>query len=162
MPEVIGDEERLNRAVGSLRNFIRDKKELNHLLAGNYESSDDELKQAIMSALLDFNMSPPIIQHWTLANHPNKALLIQAAAIQAVQSSGLWHSREHMPSSDGGTSADDHNKAGEYSGWVERFYADYERKKSDLKMALNIEQALNGQGLASEYGAYGFAYGYWW
>jgi hypothetical protein len=131
----ISDEERWTRAVRSLRTYIRDKRELNRLLLGNFESNDPELRQALVQALMDWNMTPPHIGAVGLGNHPNKFLLIQGAAIQALSSAGIWHSREHMPSSDGGTSADDHAKAGEYGAWIERFTQEYERKKSDLKTA---------------------------
>jgi hypothetical protein len=156
------DQQRLERAVRSLRTLIRDKKELNQLLLGNFESSDEEMRQAIISALMDWNMSPPMIRMVTLATHPNKHLLLQKAAVEILQSAGIWHSREHMPSSDGGTSGDDHAKAGEYSGWIERYAQDYERKKSDLKMALNIAMAYNGMGLASEYSGMLAIYGEYW
>lgn len=81
--------------------MLRDKRELNRLLAGQLETRDEELKQAIMHALLDWNRSPPHIGNYTLATHPNKFLLLQYAAIQVLISAGVWHSREHMPSSDG-------------------------------------------------------------
>ncbi len=72
-----------------------------------------------------------------------------------------------MPSSDGGTSGDDHAKAGEYSAWIDRLSAEYERKKSDLKTQLNITAAINGgMGMSSEYASIadglGNIYGYTW
>ncbi len=158
----INDEERLRRAAVSLRNMIRDKKVLNQLLLGNYETSDEEMKQAIVVALVDWNGSPPILNMVTLANHPRKDLLLQKAAVECLTSSGIWHSREHMPSADGGTSADDHAKAGEYSGWIQRYYDDYERKKSDFKTALNIQMAYGQMGLASEYSGSLALYGETW
>lgn len=162
MVQLLNDEERLERAARSLRNMIRDKRELNHLLAGQLETRDEELKQAIMHALLDWNRSPPHIGNYTLATHPNKFLLLQYAAIQVLISAGIWHSREHMPSSDGGTSADDHAKFSEYQGWIQNYYADYERKKSDEKTADNIAAAYGNMGLPSEYGATMYIYGEWW
>lgn len=147
----ISDEERMRRAVITLRNMIRDKSELNRLLLGSPESNEPELRQCIIMALIDWNQTPPILAATTLLNHPNKFLLLQCAAIQALISAGIWHSREHMPSSDGGTSGDDHAKAAEYGAWIDRYQADYERKKSDLKTAINITQALNGMGVRSEY-----------
>jgi hypothetical protein len=156
------DQQRLERAVRSLRNYIRDKKELNSLLLGNFETSDEEARQAVISALIDWNSTPPLIQPVSLASHPNKQLLIQCAALECLQSSGIWHSREHMPSADGGTSGDDHAKASEYSGWIERLYSNYERKKSDLKLALNIQEALTGMALASEYAGSLAIYGEFW
>lgn len=162
MAEAINDEERLRRAVSSLRNMIRDKKQLNQLLLGNYETSDDEMRQAIYVALMDWNQSPPVLQPVTLGAHPRKDLLLAKAAIECLTSAGIWHSREHMPSADGGTSADDHAKAGEYSGWIERLNADYERKKSDLKCAMNIQQAYGCMGVASEYSGSLALYGESW
>lgn len=147
----INDEERMRRAVNTLRNFIRDKSQLNRLLMGTQESDDAELRQCIVMALIDWNGTPPLIPQTDLANHPNKFLLMIGAAIQALISAGIWHSREHMPSSDGGTSGDDHAKAAEYGAWIERYQADYERKKSDMKTAINISLALSGQGVSSEY-----------
>lgn len=163
MSEVLNDQERLERAVKSLRNMIRDKRSLNRLLNGEEESSNEELRQCIIQALQDWNMSPPLIGAVTLGNHPNKHLLLIGAAIQALTSAGIWHSREHMPSSDGGTSADDHAKAAEYSGWISRYVEEYERKKGDLKTTLNIAAALGNMPVPSEYGMSGFSlYGELW
>lgn len=162
MTATINDEERLLRAVRSLRNMIRDKRVLNVLLLGQYETNDDEMRQAIVISLVDWNQSPPILQPVGLGSHPNKFLLLQKAAIECLTGAGMWHSREHMPSGDGGTSADDHAKASEYSGWIERLNAEYERKKSDLKTAMNIQQAYGQMGLASEYSGSLAIYGELW
>jgi hypothetical protein len=161
MAEALNDKERLDRAVKSLRNFLRDKRQLNRLLQGNEESTNEELRQCIIEALMDWNTTPPVIGTVKLENHPNKVMLIQGAAIRAMTSAGIWHSREHMPSNDGGTSAADHAKAGEYSGWIERLTQEYERKKSDFKTQQNISAALTGMGSPSEYSMYE-VYGEYW
>jgi len=162
MPEQLTDDERLNRAVKSVRNYLRDKVELNRLLGGQFESNDEEIKQALMHALMDWNTSPPFLTPVSLSTHPAKNLLVQAAAVHAIQSSALWHSREHMPSSDGGTSADDHAKASEYGAWLDRLTTEYERKKGDIKVAQNITAALVGMGVPSEYSSYYYVFGQWW
>jgi hypothetical protein len=156
------DLQRLERAVRSLRNMIRDKKELNTLLLGRFESSDEECRQAIIAALIDWNATPPVLQPVSLGSHPNKPLLLKKAALELLAEAGLWHSREHMPSADGGTSGDDHAKAGEYSGWIQRYETDYERKKSDQKAAQNIQEALGNMSLASEYAGGLAVYGEMW
>lgn len=147
----LSDDERMRRAVNTLRNMIRDKPQLNRLLLGNVESDDAEMRQCIIMALIDWNQTPPILGAVGLSDHPNKFLLMQSAAIQALISAGIWHSREHMPSSDGGTSGDDHAKAAEYGAWVERYQAEFERKKADFKTSLNISAALTNMGCRSEY-----------
>lgn len=148
------EKERLLRAVKSLRTYLRDKRELNRLLLGQYESSDEDLRMAIIHALMDWNTTPPHTGNTRLSNHPAKHLLIEGAAIEALKTARLWHSREHMPSSDGGTSADDHAKAGEYDVMIDRLTQDYERKKGDYKTAQNITAALGNQGAPSEYSFY--------
>jgi hypothetical protein len=152
----LSDDERLKRAIQALRTMIRDKKQLNRLLLGHFETDDAELEQCLMSAVMDWNMTPPFLAGVTLATHPNKYLLLQCAALEALRQAGIWHSREHMPSADGGTSGDDHAKAGEYSAWIDRFAQEYERKKLDQKMAQNIAEALGTGGVPSEYGTYGW------
>lgn len=149
----LNDEERMKRAVRSLRNMLRDKKEINRLLGHEYESSDEELRFAILHSLMDWNTTQPPLGIVSLTNHPSKVLLLQGAAIQVMTSAGIWHSREHMPSSDGGTSGDDHAKAQEYSGWIERHKDEYERKKGDLKLMMNVSASLGNMSIPSEYGA---------
>jgi hypothetical protein len=155
-------DERLNRATRSLRHFIRDKQELNRLLLNRNESSDEELKQCLCQAIMDWNGSPPPLPIVDLASHPNKYLLLQCAAYMALTGAGIWHSREHMPSQDGGTSADDHAKASEYSGWIGTLYQDYEQKKEKQKISMNLMSAINGQGIPSEYGQTFYYGGEYW
>lgn len=162
MPAEISDDERMTRAMQSLRNMIRDKRQLNRLLMGQFETQNEELRQCIVAAIMDWNTSPPLIGGINLATHPNKFLLLQKAAVEALTSAGIWHSREHMPSADGGTSADDHAKANEYSAWIDRYNQEYERKKSDLKMAMNVAAALGDMGVMSEYGLLQSYYGVFW
>lgn len=152
----LSQEERLRRAVTCLRYFIRDRRELNRLLLGQFESSDEECRMAIALAIDDWNNTPPPIGRVTLATHPAKYLLILQAAIIALRGALIWHAREHMPSQDGGTSADDHDKVASYDAILARLQDDYEKKKTDLKVAQNIAAALTQQGAPSEYSYYYF------
>jgi hypothetical protein len=138
-------------AVRRTRLYIRDTKELNKLLGGKYESDDQSVRQAIMDALWDWNISNPPIASVLLQTHPAPHLLIRKAAIELLKSAGIWHSREHLPSQDGGTSADDHAKIGEYSQWLQYLDADYERKKTDLKVSINIQDSYGGVGSEYDY-----------
>jgi hypothetical protein len=162
MPEQLTDEDRIRRAVQSVRNYIRDRRELNRLLNGQFENTDEEIITAIFSALEDFNESPFLLAKWTLANHPRKGLLVMRAAADVVRSATLWHMREHMPSSDGATSADDHAKSSEYMAWVDRILNEYETKKVEYKTATNIAWALSGQSVPSEYSTLGYWSGVYW
>lgn len=139
--------------IQRIRIYIRDTKELNKLLGNKFESDDPAIRQAIIDAVNDWNISQPPLTPIDLRTHPAKLLLIKRACIELVKSAMLWHSREHMPSQDGGTSADDHAKFSEYSSWVQMVEPEYERKKTELKVSQNVAQCWGG--LASEY-SYGW------
>jgi len=138
-------------AIRRVRSYIRDTKELNKLLGGKYESDNTQIKQALMDALWDWNISNPPLESVTLQRHPAPHLLIRKASLDLLKSAGIWHSREHLPSSDGGTSADDHAKIGEYSQWISVMEADYEKKKTDLKEQINIKNCYGGVGSEYDY-----------
>jgi hypothetical protein len=139
--------------INRVRIYIRDSKELNKLLGNKFESDDTAVRQAIIDAINDWNISQPPLTPIDLRTHPAKLLLVRKACVELMKSAMIWHSREHMPSQDGGTSADDHAKFAEYSQWIGMIEADYETKKSALKVSMNVAQCFGG--LASEY-SYGW------
>ena len=138
-------------AIRRVRNYIRDTKELNKLLGGKYENDNSQITQALQDAVWDWNISQPPLPAITLRTHPAPHLAIRKASIELLKAAGIWHSREHLPSSDGGTSADDHAKIGEYSQWIQFIEADYEKKKSDLKVTINIANSYGGVGSEYDY-----------
>ena len=156
IPE-LSEKERWRRAVGCVRRKLRDYPGANRLLGGVAESKEEEIVQALSEALLDWNTAPPPLGQVDLRTHPAKHLLILKASALLLEAAGIWHSRERMPSSDGGTSADDHDKAAEYSAWIAGMTNEYERKRDDFKVQQNINQSLGSMGVRSEYG---FFYGY--
>lgn len=149
-------DETIKRAAEVLRVYLKDTPETNKLLGGKYENDPMALQQCIWMALDDWNTTPPFINPTSLAAHPAKSLLIKGAAIEALRSAGIWHSREHMPSSDGGTSADDHDKAGAYGGWIGNLQQEYQVGKLNVKKAINMASAFGGY--FSEYFISGVGY----
>ena len=147
--------EPIEKAQEYLRMYLKDTPQYNKLLGGKYENEPAFLRHCILYALNDWNSTPPPIASVGLTNHPSKYLLIEGAALIALRSAGIWHSRERMPSSDGGTSADDHAKYSEYQGWIQQQYADYERKKLDIKKSINMANAFGD--FASEYAGYRYS-----
>lgn len=145
------EQERYNRAIQCVRLYIRDKKEINRLLLGNFESTDLDIRMALTMAIDDWNTTPPNLGRVTIKNHPAKTLMLLFTVYHVVRGAIMWHAREHMPSSDGGTSADDHAKFAEYTAWNEALKSDYEQKKGDFKAAQNISAALQEMGVSSEY-----------
>jgi len=127
----------MDKAVGRLRKFLRDIDELNKLLEGK-ESTDSQLRMAIEDALDDWNSTPPLITAATLENHPSPRLLLRGAAIEVLNSAGIFYSRNRLNYSDGGITVAVFDRAQDYQAWANRFVQDYENKKNQIKKAINV------------------------
>lgn len=146
----------IKKATEVLRTYIKDTPQLNKLLGGKYENDPAAAELCIWMALDDWNATPPPIPATGLKSHPAKSLLIKCAALECLRSAGIWHSREHMPSTDGGTSADDHAKFGEYSNWINNMAQEYQTGKLNVKKSINMAMAFGGY--FSEYYVSGVGY----
>lgn len=145
------DEDRARQqARRFLRLFLNDTPELNRLIRQE-ESDDPKLDLAISMAIDDFNITPPLLQNHTVSNFPSLYLLIYGASIQTLRSAGILQSRNELVYSSGGVSVRIFDKTQHYQSWIAMFVAEYERKKANYKLSLNINNALAG-GVQSEYG----------
>ena len=91
-----------------------------------------------------------MMQNQSITNFPSLYLLIYGATIQVLRSAGILQSRNELVYSSGGVSVRIFDKTQHYQSWIAQFVAEYERKKQNYKMALNINSAMAG-GVASEY-----------
>lgn len=132
-----------------LRLFLNDTPELNRLIR-QQESDDMKLDLALDLAIDDFNITAPILARYTITNFPSIYLLLYGAVIQVLRSAGILQSRNELAYSSGGVSVRIFDKTQLYQSWIAQFVADYERKKSNMKISFNIANALAG-GVASEY-----------
>lgn len=132
-----------------LRLFLNDTPELNRLIRKE-ESDDTKLDLSLLLAVDDFNITTPLLQSYTVANFPSLYMLIYGATIQVLRSAGILQSRNELAYSSGGVSVRIFDKTQNYQSWIAQFVADYERKKQNYKIALNIGAAMGG-GVASEY-----------
>ncbi len=137
--------------IRRVRAYIRDDAVLNELLEGK-ESSDGQLKQALIDAVDDWNTTPPILAAITVANHPSERLLVRGAAIEILMSAAIFYGRNNLNYSDGGISVADKDKAPIFQAFVQQLINDYERKKLQLKISQNISMGY-GQ-VPSEYSAF--------
>jgi hypothetical protein len=138
----------LSFLVDRIRGFMRDRTQLNRLIAG-VENSDEDIMHAIDLCISDFNSSPPFIGSYKFANPPPYHLLIMGAVIFLLQSKGLLESRNALSFNDGGIaiSADKDSRTMQ---WIQNFMAKYEADKLQFKKSANIEAAW-GVSLSSEY-----------
>lgn len=151
MATSIGTPEQTERekARKLLRLFLNDTPELNRLIRRE-ESTDDKLDLAMDLATDDYNITPPMLQNRTLATFPSLYLLIYGSTIQVLRSAGILQSRNELAYSSGGVSVRIFDKTQLYQSWINQFVAEYERKKNNFKISLNINNAMAG-GVLSEY-----------
>ena len=142
-------EKRQAEARRLLRLFLNDTPALNRLIARE-ESDDPKLDLAILLAIDDWNISPPPLGIVDITTYPSLWLLIYGATIQVLRSNGLLHSRNDLPYSSGGVSVRLWDKTALYQSWIAQFSQEYERKKVNFKMAMNIANSL-ASGVQSEY-----------
>ena len=134
--------------IRRLRDFIRDQPVLNELIEGK-ESSDGQLRDAILDAIEDWNNTQPPIAPVNIRTHPSQRLLIRGAAIEILYSAGILQSRNRLDYNDGGIVVRDKDKAPDYQAWIARLVNDYETKKINLKKSSNISIGFGA--IPSEY-----------
>lgn len=136
--------------MSELRQFLRDFPELNRLIDGQ-ETSDRMLAWCVIDALDDFNNTPPLLGHFTVSTFPYRSLLIRGSVITVLESVGLLQTRNQLQFSDGGISVGVSDKAPMIMQWLNMFKSSYEMKKNNYKRAMNIEAALTGESILSDY-----------
>jgi len=141
--------------IAHVRDFLRDHAQFNALLDGE-ETSDGIINLCAELAADDFSTTPPPVGRFGVENHPSFYLLFYGTIIQILRSAGLLQSRNNLNYSDGGLTVATSDKAPQYKGWADSFFAEYEAKKRTFKISLNAGAAYGG--VSSEYmfiGAYG-------
>lgn len=133
-----------------VRAKMRDFPELNRLIAGQ-ETSDRMVLLAMAEAVDDFNTTPPLIGAYNFDNFPSMSLLLDGTIINILESVGLLQTRNHLVYSDGGIQVGVSDKVPELFQWLNWFTQKYEATKVKLKQAINLQGALNGSGVPSEY-----------
>lgn len=132
---------------GRVRLYLRDFAENNRLIRGE-ETSDIMLDLHRELAIEDFNTTPHVT-NYKLTNFPSMYLLLLGTVIQVLRSAGLLQSRNRLNYNDGGISVAVSDKAGDYQSWIASMLNEYERKKRELKIAINLTGAFGN--VPSEY-----------
>lgn len=143
------DQQAEEKARRLLRLFLNDTPELNRLIRAQ-ETNDERLDLALSLAIDDFNITPPLLNMYTVGNFPSLYMLIYGGTIHVLRSAGILQSRNELSYSSGGVSVRIFDKTQLYQSWIAQFVADYERKKQNYKISLNINSSL-ASGVMSEY-----------
>ena len=133
-----------------VRQYLRDFQELNRLIDGE-ETSDRMIAFSIMDALDDINNSPPFIGAFTVETFPFRSLLLRGAVLTILESVGMLQTRNQLNFSDGGIQVSVSDKSPMLMNWITMLRGTYEQKKQQYKMARNIETAMGGHAIISDY-----------
>tara|TARA_R110002126_G_scaffold118835_2_gene259454 strand:- start:63 stop:605 length:543 start_codon:yes stop_codon:yes gene_type:complete len=141
----------LANMISHVRTRTRDFPELNRLIAGK-ESSDTQIAYAIMETIDDWNTTPPLISAVMLESFPSPSLLVTGAVSRLMGSVATLEVRNNMQYSDGqGVQVSSSTNGPLLRQWSNLLGQEYEGKKRQVKMALNLGSAMNGSGIASQY-----------
>ena len=109
------------------------------------------LAWAVIDALDDINNTPPFIGSYTVEGFPYRSLLLRGSVISVLESVGLLQTRNQLQFSDGGISVGISDKAPMIMQWINMLRASFEQKKLNYKMSVNIEDAMGGHAILSDY-----------
>ena len=141
---------RMNAFVDVVRMYMRDYPHLNRLTAGE-ETSSRMIAWAVVAALDDWNSSPPFIGTFSLTNFPSMSWLREATVMRVLEGVILLNTRNHLDFQDGGIQVSKGTSISMTQNFVGMLNARLENKKDRIKASINIEQAMDGSGVPSEY-----------
>jgi hypothetical protein len=140
------------RAMFMVRQFLRDRPDDNELDFGELQSSWDDLRRSVQSALSDWNTTTPPTDY-DLKQFPTKArrLLYQKAAVETLRSAAQSEGRNQYQYSDQGFSAQEHSHGPMFMQFAQSLNKEYERKKKKLKLSINAQSFWGGSSVDSAY-----------
>ncbi len=137
--------------VEKLRDYLRDRPELNKLLE-DQESTDSDLYQALLDGLDYINYEVGYTTSYTLADFPSWKIIRDAAVLDILMSAGIGSARNTLTFNDGGgIMSQDSDVYGRYMAYYNQLVVKVQQAVQNLKMTKNIENGFGGS--ESAYGA---------
>lgn len=133
--------------VDKLRDFLRDRAELN-LLLETRESTDQDLYQCILDGLEAINYEYGFASDYALSDVPWK-ILRDAAILEVLTSAGIHSARNTLNYNDsGGVVVSDLDVYGRYINYYNILVNKVRASITNYKMAKNMENGYGGSGSA--------------
>lgn len=140
----------MRRVMFMAREFLRDHPEGNELNFGALQSSWQQLRHAVQSALSDWNSTTPPTRY-SLDQFPPEArhLLYQKTAVEALRSAAQEEGRNQYEYSDQGFATQENTHGPMFMQFAERLNVEYEKKKKKLKLSRNTQSFWGGASIDS-------------
>lgn len=127
--------------VEKLRNFLRDRPELNKLLADE-ESTDIDLYQALLDGMDYINYEVGYETSYTLDDFPSWKIMRDAAVLEILVSAGIGSARNTLTYNDGGgVMSQDSDVYGRYMAYYNQLVVKLQNSVTQFKMTKNINDA---------------------
>ena len=135
----------MTEAVNDLRNFVKDRVELNELLDNNTENSNEDLQSYIEDALDEINNTYMPITSWDISSIPSWNMVKFGAVLQLLTSNGIISARNTYNYSDGfGLNIENTDYWGRYINYYNVLVTKYNRMVTTYKRASNIDACYGG------------------
>lgn len=133
------------------RFFLRDFAELNRMTKG-FDHSKRHIMWATLDTLSDWASTPPFIGQTLdmIFGRGWQHIFIRGVAISLLESLMFLHLRNFLSYSDGGVNVQTENPQ-MLQATIRMMKNEYEQKKKKVLIAVNIESAISGVGVHSEY-----------
>lgn len=135
--------------IDQVKGELRDIELLNEIT--RQELTDEEYVDCIADAFDTFNVAPPFESYWGPADIPDRALLVDMAACEALKRLIRWHARNQFSASDAGLQIPIHEQWQPLRAILREDQADCDARLKALKGRLNIARGW-GAGIGSPLG----------
>lgn len=130
--------------VDKLRDFLRDRAELNTLLERE-ESTDQDLYQYLLDGMDYINSEVGFQTSYTISSFPSWKILRDAATMQMLLSAGIGSARNTLTYNDsGGITVQDSDVYGRYVNYYNMLTNVVRTAVTNFKVQYNLENGFSG------------------
>jgi len=131
-------------SVDDIRLYCKDTAELNVLLEGSFQSSDELIQLAMKLAVNDFNIVPPTSQY-TVSDFPSDTVMLYGVLHHLANGEAERQLRNNVNYNAQGLNAGIDDKFAQYNQLAAYYKNLFEAKIKELKIQQNMENAWGGE-----------------
>ncbi len=130
----------------NIRTYIRDRVDVNYLLEGEVQFTDDRINNAMELVVSDINITPPITNYGGLDNLPpyTKSLVVIGTLKHLFFGEAGMAARNQFSYSDGGLTVPLEERFQYWMTLAQQYEASFNQMTKQWKIAANLDGSLNG------------------
>lgn len=127
-----------------IRIYVKDLPELNILLEGREQSSDELIALAMKLACADFNSTPPVMSY-TVDNFPDDSIMLYGTLFHLANSEAERQLRNQVDYQMQGLGTAIDNKFPQYNQLAQYYKGIFDQKITQYKTYINQDKAWGGE-----------------